>query len=306
MIYGDKQFRKMYIATASHTAARATPDLLADGEVQAFRADGADEAESGERFKIYTNIGGVISSSDAINPSNVIVSTSTDYEANVNKVLTITIPTAVVGQSYEARLLIRDWGNASAEDYITVYGQFTATTTTAADVATGLAASFVKSLAKVTTTKVVVTSSTADLIATGSNADFKLFQFDGKPVDFEFSLVTPSSEAVLATVTAARKDGKGEGHDIAQLEYFSQMVTGDYYADSEISYSPTLLAVATEAYNVAEISYYDERKSAPGDKQRKVITIAVPTSVLLASMNLQITAPLQTIGLGLADFTVGA
>lgn len=299
MLYGDKQFRKVYIATAANTAARATPDLLADGEVQAFRADGADEAAAGERFKIFTNIGGVIESSDAIDPANVIVSSTTNYAADVNKVMTITIPTPVVGESFEVRLLVRDWGMTSAWDYVTVYGQFTAATAVAADVATGLAASLNKSLAKVTTTKVGITTSTADLIATGTNADFKLFQFDGKPVDFEFSLTQPTQ--LLATVTTARKDGKGEGYDIKHLEHFSKMVTGDFYADSEISYPDNLLAGESLTYDVIEISYYDERKSAPGDKQRKIITIAPLSTLTLADANAQITAPLQTIGLGLAD-----
>jgi hypothetical protein len=304
MIYGDKQFRELFIATASHTDARATASVLAAGEVQAFNVAGTAVATVGERFKIFKNVGGVISSSAVIDPANVITSKTTDYAVNVNKVMTVTIPTPVVGQSFEARLLVRDWGNTSAQDYVSVYAQFIATSTTASDVATGLAAAFVKSLSFVTTTKVVVTANAATIIATGSNADFKLFQFDGKPVDFEFSLTNPS--AVAAVLTTARKEGKGEGHDIAQLEHFLYMVKGDQYANSEISYTKALLADETEAYNVCEISYYDERQIAPGDKQRKVLTIAVPTSVLLASMNGQIMDELQTIGLSAADWTVGA
>jgi hypothetical protein len=211
----------------------------------------------------------------------------------------VAIPTPVVGQSFEIRLLVRDWGMKSAQDYVTVYGQFIATSTTASDVATGLAAALNESLAFVTTTKVAATASTSNVVLTGSNDDFKLFQFDGKPVDFEVSLTNPS--VVAGTVTTPRKPGKGEGYDIKSLEFFGSMVTGDFYADSEISYSKDLLADEALSYDVIEISYYSERQSAPGDKQRKVVTIAALSTLTLADANAQLTAPLQTIGLGLAD-----
>jgi len=299
MIYGDKQFRDVYIATAANIAARASADLLADGEVQAFNVAGTGLAAAGERFAIFTNKGGVIRSGDVIDPANVITSKTTDYVADVNKVMNVAIPTPVVGQSFEIRLLVRDWGMKSAQDYVTVYGQFIATSTTASDVATGLAAALNQSLAFVTTTKVAATASTSNVVLTGSNEDFKLFQFDGKPVDFEVSLTNPS--VVAGTVTTARKDGKGEGYDIKHLEFFSSMVTGDFYADSEISYTKDLLASESLTYDVIEISYYSERLSAPGDKQRKVVTIASLSTLTLLDANAQITAPLQTIGLGLAD-----
>jgi len=301
-IYGDKQFRKVYVKTAvmGTASARATPDLLADGEVQAFRADGADEAAAGERFKIFTNIGGVIESSDAIDPANVIVSKLTPYVADQNKVMTITIPTPVVGQSFEVRLLVKDFGMTSAWDYVTIYGQFIAEDTVAANVATGLAAAINASIAKYSNVTIAATTSTADLILTGSNTDYKLFQFDGKPIDFEVSLLQPSE--VAAVLTTPIIQGKGEGYDVANLEHFSKMVTGDAYAASEISYSPTLLADAALTYDMLEISYYSERASAPGDKQRKVITIASLASLTAADVNAQLVDPLQLIGLsGLVD-----
>jgi hypothetical protein len=302
MIYGDKQFRKVYIQTAANSAARASAGLLADGEVQAFNVSGTGLAASGERFKIFTNVAGVINGSDIIDPDKMLAATSVNYASDSNKVLNLAIPATVVADaSYELRLFVRDWGNKSSYDYVTVYGQYIAKAgDTPTIIAAGLAAGLNLSLTKVTTTKVTASSSTSNVVITGSNDDFKVFQFDGKPVDFEVSLTNPI--AIEATVTTARKNGKGEGYDIKQLEHFSKMLTGDAYAESEISYNAPLLSDENKTYDVVEISYYSERQSAPGDKQRKVVTIAADATMDVADVNAQLIGPLNTI-FGLADLT---
>jgi len=302
MIYGDRQFRDVKIMTAANTAARANKAALAEGEVQAFNVSGLDLAAAGEPFVIATKRGGEIILSDVIDPANVLKASLTPYAADANKIAQVVIPASpTVGDSYEARILIRDWGMTSALDYVSIYGQYVvATGDTADDVAAGLAAALNKSIAVTPTAKVTASSSTSALIVTGANNDYKQFQFDGKPSDFVLSLVNPV--AIGETVNTARKDGKGEGYDIAALEYFANLVKGDKYANSEISYSRDLYADAAATYDVLEISYYSERLSAPGDKQRKVLTIPVLASLTAANVNAQLVDPLQTIGLsGLVD-----
>ena len=307
MIYGDKQFRKVITQTAANGTARVSKDLLADGEVQAFNVSGLAVATVGERFAVFTNVGGVITSSDIIDPAKVISSKTIDYATKVHQVYTLTIAgTVTAGDSWEATIRIRDYGMTSAHDYTNIYAQYVAVTSDTVDeVAAGLAASFNKNIATHRgEVNITASSSTADLILTGTETEYKVFQFDGRPHTFVASVTQP---VVIAEVlTTAASPGKGEGTEMHSLEYFSKMVTGDQYANSEIKFEAPVLADTAKNYNVIEISYYSERDIAPGDKQRKVLTIPVDTAILLASQNAQLTAPLQTIGLTLADTTIGA
>jgi len=304
MIYGDKQFRKVLTQTASHTAARASADLLADGEVQAFNVAGTGLAAVGERFKVFTNVGGVINGSDIIDPAKVLGSSTSEYSAKVNQVSTVTIAgTVTAGDSWEATVRVLDYGMTSAQDYTNIYAQYVAVTGDAvADVAAGLAASFNQNIAThAGEIKITATSSTADLILTGTATEYKVFQFDGRPINFEVSVTNPVT--IAQVLTTASSIGVGEGTEMHSLEFFSKMVTGDPYAQSEISYNVPILAGSALTYDVIEINYYSERLSAPGDKQRKVLTIPALASLTAANVNAQLINPLQTIGLGLIDLT---
>jgi len=304
MIYGDKQFRKVLTQTAANATARASADLLADGEVQAFNVSGLGAAGAGENFKIFTNVAGVIESSDLIEPAKVLKSSTSEYSAKVNQVSTVTIAgTVTEGDSWEATIRVRDYGMTSACDYNNIYAQYVAVSGDAvADVAAGLAASFNQNIAThAGEIKIVATSSTADLILTGTATEYKVFQFDGRPMIFVASVTQP---VVIAEVlTTASSVGVGEGTEMHSLEFFSKMVTGDPYVQSEISYNVPILADSTLTYDVIEISYYSERLSAPGDKQRKVLTIPALASLTAADVNAQLINPLQAIGLGLIDLT---
>lgn len=306
MIYGDKQFRKVTVQTVANATARASADLLADGEVQAFNVAGTGLAAAGERFAVFTNVAGVITSSDIIDPAKVIKSTTTDYDARVHQISTVTIAgTVTPGDSWEATIRLRDYGMVSANDYTNIYAQYVAVTSDTVDsVAAGLAASFNQNIATHGgTINITASSSTADLILTGTDTEYKVFQFDGRPHTFVASVTHPV--VIAETLTAASEPGKGEGTEINSLEYFSKMVTGDQYANSEIKFEAPNVASSVGTYNVIEISYYSEREIAPGDKQRKVLTIPADSGLALISVNAQLTAPLQTIGLTLADITVG-
>lgn len=304
MIYGDKQFRKVITQTAATLAAspRATAADLADGEVQAFNVSGLGDAGAGERFKFFTNVAGVISSSDVIDPAKVLKSTTSAFSAKVNQVSTITIAgTVTAGDSWEATIRILDYGMTSAWDYTNIYAQYVAVTgNTVDDVAAGLAASFNQNIAThAGEIDIVASSSTADLILTGTATEYKEFQFDGRPLNFTSSVSNPVVIAEVLTTPA--EVGVGEGTEMHSLEFFSKMVTGDPYAKSEISYNAPVLADSALTYDVIEISYYSERQSAPGDKQRKVITIPVLASLLAADVNGQLIDPLTVIGLGLSQ-----
>lgn len=306
MIYGDKNFRKVLVATAANGSARASADLLADGEIQAFNVSGTGAAAAGERFAVFSNVGGVISSSDIIDPAKVISSKTADYADQVQQVSTITIAgTVTAGDSWEATIRLRDYGMTSAFDYTNVYAQYVALSGDTVDnVAAGLAAAFNQSIATHGgTINIVASSSTADLILTGTATEYKVFQFDGRPHYFNASVTNP--ENIAEVINPAVSIGSGVGTEMYSLEYFSKMVTGDPYADSEIKFVAPLQTSTAGEYNVIEISYYGERTEAPGDKQRKVLTLVVDSATVLISQNAQITAPLQTIGLALADTTIG-
>lgn len=302
MIYGDKNFRKVLVATAANVAARASADLLADGEVQAFNVSGLGAAGAGEKFKVFYNVGGVIHSSDIIDPAKVISSKTSDYSPQVQQVSTITIAGTVnAGDSWEATIRLRDYGMTSAFDYTNIYAQYVAKSGDTVDnVAAGLAAAFNQSIATHGgTVNIVASSSTADLILTGTATEYKVFQFDGRPHYFNASVTNPVQ--IAEVIDPAASTGVGVGTEIYSLEYFSKMVTGDPYANSEIKFEAPLQSSTAGTYDVIEISYYSERTEAPGDKQRKVLTIAADSTLTLADANAQITAPLQAIGLGLAD-----
>lgn len=302
MIYGDKQFRKVILQKAANIAARASKDLLADGEVQAFNVAGTGLAGAGERFAVFTNVGGVITSSDIIDPAKVLNSKTVPYEARVHQVSTITIAgTVTPGDSWEATIRLRDYGMTSAHDYTNIYAQYIAVTSdTATEVAAGLAASFNANIATHRgTVNITASSSGADLILTGTDTEYKVFQFDGRPHSFVASVTNPVT--IAEVLTTASEPGKGEGTEINSLEYFSKMVTGDQYANSEIKFEAPLLADVAGTYDVIEISYYSEREIAPGDKQRKVLTIPVDSTLTAIDVNAQLIDPLQTIGLTLVD-----
>lgn len=303
MIYGDKNFRKVIPQMAATLAAspRATAADLADGEVQAFNVSGLAAAAAGESFKVFYNVGGTIDSSDIIDPSKVISSKTVPYSAPVQQISTITIAgTVTIGESWEATIRLRDYGMTSAFDYTNIYAQFIATDALPATVAAGLAASFNANIATHGGTVNIVASSVGDdLILTGTATEYKVFQFDGRPQNWVASVTQPVQ--IAEVLTAAPSAGSGAGTEMYSLEYFSKLVTGDPYAQSEISYDAPLVVDKALTYDVVEISYYSERTEAPGDKQRKVLTIPVNAALTVADVNGQLIDPLQAIGLGLAD-----
>jgi len=78
--FGENQVRKLFIANAVNSAARATVADLAEGEVQSFKADGnGAPTAAGDKFFVATRQGGLIIKSEIIDPAKLLKYNKHDF-----------------------------------------------------------------------------------------------------------------------------------------------------------------------------------------------------------------------------------
>ena len=259
--FGDSQVRNLFIAKAV-----VTP-VAADGDVGV--------AEVGDNLIVSTMKGGVVYTSAPIN-KEMILSNGQKQMPITTKTHTIT-PTGapVVGEGVELVVYLDSFGAHNTTDATTIRGWHKNKTTTIGDTLDGLADTITQTIEKSAIKGVTVTSNGSVIIVEFTRSDYKLGKFDGKVTqgrvlakDYGGSI---TFDAVVADGTALMN-----GVEVSNLEWFAEGNRGDVYRGTGYpnNFDGLYVADITKDYEFYEIAFYSERISAPGDKQRQMITVA--------------------------------
>ena len=295
--FGDNQVRKIFIANAVH-AVRATPDLLAEGEVQAFQADGGGVPTAGDRFYVATKSDGIINRSEIIDPSKVIDSREKTFAAAKPgwSVVIAGTPTTDVGKVVDFVVSIDNYGanNSSSEPYYFHASHTIVSGDTLDTIGAGIASAATLNAAKSgVPIAFAYTAGTDTMAITTTRTPFSLGKFNGEPL--KAGLVCKVDDTNLsATVTDAFVDVTDNGIEVANMEWFMLGNTGDIYRGAGYPNNIDSHYVTEQDgnYSAYEFTYYSERMSAPGDKQRAMITIAINDDLDNTAVGVQITAPI--------------
>ena len=296
--FGDNQVRKIFIANAVNSAVRSTPDDLAEGEVQAFNADGSGTAVAGEKFYIATKTDGIINTSELIDPSKNLDYREASFEISFPKwVVTLTgTPTAATGKVVDFSIQIDNYGasNSSSEPYYLHASHVIESGDTLTTIAAGIVTNGNAAVAK-TGLPITFASSAGVVTIETSRTPFVLGKFNGEAL--KASLVTKVDDTDLtATTVASFVASTSNGMEVANMEWFMLGNTGDIYRGMGYpnNIDSNYVADSTANYNAVELTYYSERLSAPGDKQRAMITICYDSTLTSGSVDAQITDPIDT------------
>jgi len=207
------------------------------------------------------------------------------YAAKVLRSDTITINTAVVGQTYNIRFVFRNWGSGSSENqyfkYSGTYKCKTGDTTTT--IATALTALAVTNFAREATPLLTITSSGAVITVTEIAQPFVKGKQQGRPLNYYFQFVpitdsTGSENVAWGTVAsvAVGYAGQGTANLAADQEYFYLGERGDKYRQVGFPYTfdTTYLVDASKQYDTIDITYSSADSGAVGvENDLRVITI---------------------------------
>jgi len=297
--FGENQLRKMFIANAVHSAVRSTPGDLEEGEVQAFQADGVGAPTAGDRFYIASLVDGIIQTSEIIDPTKVIYNGEKTFTPKLPS-WTITLggtPTSDTGKVVDVVLAVENYGagNSTSEPYYlhashVIVASDTVDLVGAGIVATGNYAAE-KSGIPVT---FAYNASTNVLSVTTTRTPFALGKFAGEPLKATIVCKTEDT-GVTAVIADVSVDATDNGKEIANIEWFDLGNTGDIYRGMGYpnNIDSSYVAVTTDNYSVYELAYFTERTSAPGDKQRATLSIAINDSLDNTNAGVQITAPID-------------
>jgi len=291
------QVRKLFIANAVNDAVRASIDLLEEGEVQAFAADGTGVPAAGESFIIATKTDGIINKSEIIEPEKVLVHAEKAFLTKLpvwTTVLTGT-PTSDTGKIVELVFAIENYGanNSSSVPYYmhvahTIVSGDTLTTITAGLETVGNA------IAAKTGIPITFDGTTTGgtIVATSARTPFKLGKFAGEPVNSR--LVVKIADTDLSEATTVTYTTVVNGIEVANMEWLLLGNTGDTYRGHGYpnNIDSNYVALPTHDYEVVELAFYSERLSAPGDKQRSMITIAYDKALTSGDVDTQIKDPI--------------
>lgn len=207
------------------------------------------------------------------------------YAAKVLRSDTITINTAVVGQTYNIRFVFRNWGSGSAENqyfkYSGTYKAVTGDTTTT--IATALTALAVTNFAREATPLLTITSSGAVITITEIAQPWVKGKQQGRPLNYYFQFVpitdsTGSENVAWGTVASVAKGYAGQGTYklAADQEYFYLGERGDKYRNVGFPYTfdTTYLVDSTKLYDTIDITYSSADSGAVGvENDLRVITV---------------------------------
>jgi len=183
------------------------------------------------------------------------------YAAPTMQVETITIPTPVVGDVFQISVEIKIPGMRGE---FTLYGNFTAVDTVAANVATGLAASLNAELAREGHTDLfTVAVSTADVIITEKLQTYVKGHLPGRFLQVKSRLTLPVDSSAIATLTTPHADGVGYGPHILEQEYFAAGESDQYrYQEWRNNFEYIPNAVASGTYKVIVLTEENQVKTA--------------------------------------------
>ena len=279
--FGDSQVRNLFIAS---TAAVGTDiSAVVDGAV-------AIEVRGDLKYTVAMGKGGEVYTSALIDPAKVLSEGEKGLNIS-NKVDTVVFGgTPKIGESVEVVIYLDEYGAHNTVDATSIRGWWKIQTNVLAETVAGITESLNLTLAKMGIPDgtgefgIKVESDDATTITiTSKRGPFKLGKFDGKVMQGRvLASVFDSELTVVSTPSAAAADSNG--YEIANLEWFTEGNRGDVYRGVGYpnNYDGVYVADVTETYDMYEIAFYSERISAPGDKQRQMITIVGPVGMAAA------------------------
>ena len=246
---------------------------------------GAVKTVDNELYLKFTNALGENIISPRIPISKIKSTSSKAYAAKVLRSDTITINTAVVGQTYNIRFVFRNWGSGSAENqYFKYSGTYKAKTgDTTTNIATALTALAVKNFSREPVGLLTITSSGAVITVTEIAQPWVKGKQQGRPLNYYFQFMpitdsTGSENVAWGTVASVAKGYAGQGTYklAADQEYFYLGERGDKYRNVGFPYTfdTTYLVDSTKLYDTVDITYSSADSGAVGiENDLRVITV---------------------------------
>ena len=212
------------------------------------------------------------------------------YAAKTLRSDKIAINTAVVGQTYNIRIVFRNWGSGSSENQ---YFKYTGTYKCKTGDTTSTIAAALKALADVNFAREAVplltfSVSTNELTITEVAQPFVKGKQQGRPLNYYFQFVpitdsTGSENVSWGNVTSLAKGyaGQGTGNLAADMEYFYLGERGDKYRNVGYPYTfdTTYLVDPTKHYDIIDIAYSSLNSGAVGvENDMRTLTILCENS----------------------------
>ena len=327
--YSVNQVRHLYVVKALK---EAESSLAAAGDI----LPKADTAKSTMYFQ-YFSPAGVIESSDKIDIKNITYAKFTSSKALVKKLdryqvvldSTINSGAPVAGQDYLLRLAFRQYVGLSPEDQYWKFGMVHAVSgMTASNFYKAMALSLAKNIAREATPLVTiylvtsesayttVTINTDPATLTGTYTGIQIEQvaqewilgvmpqgyipFAVQPTNITFE----GDERIWGTVTTVTPTNFVQnGHDIADLEYFTMGARGDFYRNMgwpNVIHT-TYLVDPNQKYDTLDISYYWAGDAEDVQKSPRTITLVTVDDGNHTEMKKLIAAINTVSGLAIED-----
>lgn len=236
-----------------------TVAALPDGELGFFDKANAVAVSGEGRFVL--NSGGTFIESNYIDFAGWDIKA---YAAPVLRVETITIPTITVGKLYMIQIILDIKGMTGK--YIK-HGAYKAKTgDDATAVATALAGSLNKAIAREGNTAVVVTTSTDTVIITGALQTYIEGKKLGFQVPFTASLSSPEESATASVVSPVGTNGVGTGNYVHAKEYLAWGNQDSFrYNSFRNNFTPKTLSDPALTYGVQAVNDDVYQKTAHAD-----------------------------------------
>ena len=275
--FSTNSVRQLYVANTSSGGA-------------AGQYAGAKKTVDNELYLKFINANANTVITPLIPISKIKSISSKAYAAKTLRSDKIAINTAVVGQTYNIRIVFRNWGSGSSENQ---YFKYTGTYKCKTGDTTSTIAAALKALADVNFAREAVTLltfsvSTNELTITEVAQPFVKGKQQGRPLDYYFQF-TPIKNAdgtenvTWGTVTSVSKGyaGQGTGNLAADMEYFYLGERGDKYRNVGYPYTfdTTYLVDPSKKYDTIDITYSSVDSGAVGvDNDLRVLTILCENS----------------------------
>ena len=222
-MYSQKNVLQVFVSKFNvASAASVLLKNLPDGAIGLFAEStevSVTSLAAGTAGFVAFNDGGVIKRGATI-LNGAAVADIAAHVAQVARKEKVTVSAAVAGEYYQVTLTIKDENGMGEEMLQGVCKAVAADTTTT--IATALALSLNRSLARRGTSEVTVTSAAADVVIETKPKAYVPGRKKGGFQSFGFAMNYPASEEALSTVVTAGTEGIGEGYKINSLELFAQ------------------------------------------------------------------------------------
>jgi hypothetical protein len=266
MSYSNKNSLKVFVSNATGPSVATTLATLPVGEIGFFTAAGAAIATTGTGHLCYRRADGQVIMSDQVTFASAWKSSIKAYAAPTMEVQTVTFSTATASTLYQVRLEMKLPGmNGSYIKHGNYVSAASGDTTTT--IATALAASLNKALAREDKEYFTITSGAGTVIVTAKSLPYVRGKKSGHPVWFKTSLIYPEALAVNGALTATPSDGIGYGPYICEKEFFAQGDSDAFrFREWPNSFDDRALAgVSTGRYDVLPVSINNAKHTANAD-----------------------------------------